>query len=233
MKMKSLLLFCTIFFCSHFLKAQTCEGFFPFEQDTEMEMTYYDKKGKVSTINQIVVEDIFEEEEGTEVQVATTVKDKKGEEVFSGKYTIKCVEDGYEVDVSNIINPALLKSAYGMELEVDGDAMVFPENLKIGQTLPDASATIDAMSNDIKIMSFKFDITDRKVESKEEVTTPAGTFECYKISYNFNSKILIAKKKYRIVQWVSKDVGLVKEETYNKKGKLDSSAELTKFKKGS
>jgi len=231
MKTKSLLFLLLTLFVGSSLQAQECKGFFPFEPDTKMEMTFYHKKGKVTSSSNMEILDITEMDGTIEAEINASIKDKKGEEVHTADYRIACKENGYEVDVFNMVNPALMKSSYGMELDMSGDALFFPSDLSVGKELKDASTVIEVRSNDIKVMTMKLDITNRKVEAKESVTTSAGTFDCYKLSYDFNTKFAFVKKKYRIVQWIADGVGVVKEETYNKKGKLESSSALTKLEK--
>lgn len=231
MKLKSILLILVSVFFVKSINAQECKGFFPFEPDTKLEMTYYDKKGKVSSSSELTIVDITETDGVVEAEVASVVRDKKGEEVTTGNYRVTCKEGGYEMDFSDMLPPDLLKSSYGMELEITGDALEFPNDLSVGKTLNDATTEIEVRSSDIKIMTMKFDISNRKVEAKESVTTPAGTFECYKISYDLNSKVSFMKKKYHIIQWIAEGVGVVKDETYGKKNKLVSSSKLTKFEK--
>jgi len=231
MKAKSLLFLLLMLFVGSSLKAQECKGFFPFEPDTKLEMTYYDKKGKVTSISNMDIVDITETDEIIEAEITASIKDKKGEEVHTADYRITCKDDGYEIDVFNMVNPALMKSSFGMDLDVSGDALIFPSDLSVGKELEDASTVIEVRSSDIKIMTMKLDITNRKVEAKESITTAAGTFDCYKLSYDFNTKFAFVKKKYRIVQWIADGVGVVKEETYGKRGKLESSSALTKFEK--
>lgn len=216
-------------FISESLLAQECHGFFPFEPDTKLEMTYYDKKGKTSSSSEMTILDIVEMDGIVEAHVASVLKDKKGEEVVSGDYRILCKENGYEVDVSNMVNPEMLQATHGMELDITGDALVFPKELTVGETLPDGYTTIEVRSNDMKIMTMTIEIVDRKVEAKESITTPAGTFECYKLSYQMNSKVAFMKKNYKTIQWIADGVGVVRDETYNKKDKLESYSELTKF----
>lgn len=222
-----IVLLCSIFVSS--IHAQECHGYFPFEPDTKFEMTYYDKKRRVNTVTTTTIMDITETDGLIEAEVSSTVSDKKGEEVHTADYRIACKDDGYEIDITNMVNPILMKASYGMEIQVSGDALIFPKELSVGKDLNDASAKIEAYSGDIRLMNMTFDITNRKVEGKESVTTPAGTFDCYKLSYDFNTKVAFVKKKYHVVQWIAEGVGPVKEESYNKKGKLESSSELTKL----
>jgi hypothetical protein len=78
-------------------------------------------------------------------------------------------------------------------------------------------------------MKLTFNITDRKVEGKESVTTPAGTFECMKISYNTHSQMMIANTQFTNVEYLSKDSGAVRTETYRSNGNLVSYTILTKY----
>ena len=81
------------------------------------------------------------------------------------------------------------------------------------------------------MVTMTIEIVNRVVESIEEVTTPAGTFECFKLNYDVKSKIGFIKQNYKNSVWYAKGIGAVKTETYDKKGKLDGTTLLTKFKK--
>jgi hypothetical protein len=61
------------------------------------------------------------------------------------------------------------------------------------------------------------------------VTTPAGTFECYKLSFDSEVKTIL-KMTTKSVQWIAKNVGAVKTETFDKNGKSLGTTELTDFR---
>ena len=73
-------------------------------------------------------------------------------------------------------------------------------------------------------------IYNRKVEAEEEISTKAGTFKCFKISYDILTDAMIDIKGSAI-EWIAKDVGAVRTESYNKKGKLTGYSELVKLEK--
>jgi predicted GNAT family acetyltransferase len=230
--MKTNKLFITLFFLAAFsikMIAQECQGYFPFEPGTEIEMTYYDKKGKVTMVTQTKIKDLLEEGGTTQALVYSKTLDKKDKLISEVDFEVICSEDGYEIDFTNLVNPMLLQSANGMEMKIEGDALVFPNDLSDGKVLENASSEIKVYSNDIKLMTMNFEISNRKVEGKETITTSAGTFECYKLSYDFDTKLAFAKKNYHVEQWIAENVGIVKEQTYNKKDKMESYSELTKF----
>ena len=73
-------------------------------------------------------------------------------------------------------------------------------------------------------------LTNRKVVAQESVTVPAGTFDCLKITYDLESKAMI-KITGSATQWMAVGPGLVKSESYDKKGNLISSQLLNEFTK--
>ncbi len=106
-----------------------------------------------------------------------------------------------------------------------------PSNMNIGQALPDAQMTMKASMNGMEVMSMKFDITERKVEAQESITTDAGTFDCFKLSQKTTSDMMFVSKTYKTVDWVAVNVGSVKSETYNEQGVLESYRVLKNIKR--
>lgn len=103
-----------------------------------------------------------------------------------------------------------------------GDISSLPSDLKVGQSVPDGKINIK-----VKSVGASFLITDRKVVAIEDVTTPAGTFKGYKMEEVQTNKVLVSTKSFRIVTWYAKNIGCVKQEVYDKKGKLLRTLELT------
>jgi len=73
-------------------------------------------------------------------------------------------------------------------------------------------------------------IKNREVIGKETITTPAGIFDCYVISYNIDLNTNMGMSQSNSAkQWIAEGVGMVKQEDYNKKGEITSSSLLTSF----
>ena len=66
------------------------------------------------------------------------------------------------------------------------------------------------------------DISDRMIAARERLETPAGAFDCLKITYNILSQIGFVKVNMSATEWYSPEYGTIRSETYNKKGKLVS-----------
>jgi len=213
-------------------QAQDCQTFFPMQEGTTMEHTYYNKKDKVQSSQLLTIAGVESKADGAvEAKVQYTVQDKKGEETMTGDYAVTCKDDTYMVDASSMLPQQMLESMGEMEVTIDGSQIMLPPDLAVGQELPDANTDIKAGTGGMTIMNMNVKIENRKVEGKETLTTPAGTFDCYKISYEISSKVAFVNKQFSVMDWYAKGVGMVRSETYDKKGKLESYALLTKMEK--
>lgn len=77
-------------------------------------------------------------------------------------------------------------------------------------------------------MAMSVSITNRNVEAVEDISTPAGTFKCCKISSVVKSDMGFIKVENQVTEWYSENIGMVKSVTQNK-GKVISTCELTQI----
>jgi hypothetical protein len=117
----------------------------------------------------------------------------------------------------------------GMSVEVTGDELDLPSDLSVGQTLKDVSYTIKMTMGGMRLMNRTYHIKDRKVESQESLTTPAGTFDCYKITFITTNEKGSGTIKSGV--WYAKEAGLVKSENYKDDGKVSYRQVLAKLVK--
>lgn len=192
-------------------------------------MTSYDAKGKVtSSVKQTVLEKNVQENK-VELTVKMESFSAKGKAMEPKEYKVSCEEGVFKIDMSYFIDEEAMKNYRNMEATVEGNALDYPSSMRAGQTLPDGEIKISIGMGGINIMNMRVLISDRKVEGTESVTTPAGTFDCFKISYNIETKFGI-KIERRAVEWIAKNVGVVRTESY-KGDKLEARTELTRLEK--
>ena len=86
------------------------------------------------------------------------------------------------------------------------------------------------MENGMTLMTLNVNIVDRQVAGIETVTTPAGSFECTKITYTMNMRFM-GNRSVNCVEYLAKGVGVVKSEQTDDKGRKQSSMLLTKMDK--
>jgi len=202
---------------------ETCSAYYPFQEGTKFQITTYDKKDKVSA----VVDYLVKESSSDSALLAYTLSDDKNETIATSEYTIICQDDGIAVDFKSLAAPGIMEQYQDMEVEVTGTNLIIPNELLIDRELPDADMFMKIKIEPIT-MNMSVFIKNRKVSGMETVTTSAGTFDCVVLSYDFETKMGI-KISGTAKQWLSKGVGMVKQEDYNKKGKRISRSELTVF----
>ena len=110
-----------------------------------------------------------------------------------------------------------------------GTPMELPNDLKVGQSLKDAKIIISVSKG---FFSAKLDIsmTDGKCTAIENITVPAGTFQCHKITQNVTTVSMGKTTLTRAVSWYAPNIGVVKTETYTDKNQLQSRRELIEIK---
>lgn len=205
---------------------EVCSEWYPLQKDTKFQITTYDKGGdKASAVTDFLVKDA-----GSDwALLAYSVSDKKGKVVAESEYEIRCENDGISIDFKSLGAPGVLEQYEDMEVEVSGTNLFVPNRLLEGQELPDSNMLMTVNVPPMKL-NLTVDITNRRVEGSETVTTPAGTFDCIILAYDFITKMGI-KVSGSAKQWIAKGVGMVKQEDRNKKGKVISRSELTAFSK--
>jgi hypothetical protein len=156
--------------------------------------------------------------------------DSKGKQLVNTDYTVTC--DGNEIvaDQKKIVASTIAANMKdpNVTTEVRGENTRTPVALSVGQELPGNEIDIDVKSSGIN-MTIKVKTTNRKVAGQETITVPAGTFDCIVVTADTET-IALVPKKTKTKTWMAKGIGLVKMETYDKKGKLEKVQLLTSVK---
>lgn len=209
-----------------------CENLLFFKEGATTTMTSYDKDNKVTGSSKSVYSSVKTTAEGSTVIVAQESFDKKGKSVMKHDFTIRCKAGVIYFDMKMAM-PSNGMNNGDFQMKIDGNDLEFPGHLTVGATLKDShmKCTFSGKDNTpIPMMTVEVDITNRKVEALETITTPAGTFECYRISEDYSAKSIVpihGKNK----QWFNYEVGTVRTESYRENGNLSGSTVLTEMKK--
>lgn len=206
-----------------------CNEFYQLQDGSEWEMESYNAKGKLTGRNLQKVTSFDGTSNSFVAKVHSVMYDKKDKLVMEVDLDFKCDNGTMIVDMRNFINEEQMKMFESYEMQVEADNLEIPNGLSVGQTLKDGSVKITT-SNSPMPMNMTVNITDRKVAGKESITTPAGTFECYKITSNstINTKMGIGMTfNYSTIEWLAPKMAVVKSESY-RNGKLQGYTLLTK-----
>ena len=209
-----------------------CNSYYPLTKGTSFELTSYNKKGKVeSFINHKIIES-QNIDNGILATCEMQVSDNKGNEGLQMTYETKCQNGKYYLNLENMFSELTSQyKAQGMKISFENGISVIPNNLRVGNELEDATM-IMTMTTGAMNMKMSITVSDKKVIGKETITTPAGTYDCLILTQNTTMTMgKLMNITSRSKDWISKGVGSVKSENYDKNGKLDGYTLLTKFNK--
>ncbi|NUO01113.1 MAG: hypothetical protein HUU01_10920, partial [Saprospiraceae bacterium] len=150
---------------------------------------------------------------------------------IDGQFTVRCKDNTLFTDMTSLLGAQGAGAFANLEVSITGDELQIPANLTPGQTLPDATAQIKAGTGGVALITMNLTVRNRKAIAKETLQTSAGSFECIKITYTTETKML-GTKSIETAAWYADGVGLIRQESYDKKGAVESKIELTKFEKG-
>jgi len=208
--------------------AQDCTYFYPMEEGTLIELRHFDKKAKVSGTTRQEIIDKQTDAGAVAITIHNTFFDEKGKELMTSDLTMECKNGVFTFDMDHYLNDEMMSGMGDIEFIIEGDNLEFPGKMSPGDQLKDG--TIKLIVPEMAMMNMTTKVYNRKVDAIEKVTTEAGTFECYKISYDvFVDGMIDINTKG--VEWIARDVGAVRTETYNKSGKLTGYTELIKLEK--
>ncbi|WP_142783983.1 TapB family protein [Changchengzhania lutea] len=223
MKTKTVILICSLLISFSAISQNGCNTYYPFKEGAQFEITSFNKKGKKESV---VNYEVTEINDGV-ATINTIISDEKGKEITTANYQVTCDGNTVSIDFKSLMNPDLFKQYKDMEIDMSGTNLEFPNHLEIRQALKDASLKMAINMGGMK-MNMSIDMINRMVNAKESITTAAGTFDCFALSYNTEMKMGL-KSTFKIKEWIAEGVGLVKNETYNKNDKLIGYSELTRI----
>lgn len=218
----------SLLFMGPHLQAQQCSRYYPMEEGTSFQYTNYGKNGKESGIINYTITAASSNGDTSTATMHMTMLDDKGEEIIASEYTLSCSENAVHIDYESLMSNDMLKQFGDMDMDISGTDIELPNDLSVGQTLSDANIKMKMNMGGVN-MNMNIETVNRKVESKESITTPAGTFECFVISSETKSKVMMSNSTFPSRMWLAENIGMVKQETYNKSGKLMGSMLLTQF----
>lgn len=199
--------------------SQDCSNYYFLQSNKTIEMTVTNNKGKES--GKVIYNITNSQKSGNSISATVNNEfiDTKGKSITKGVNNVKCVNGVMQMDMKVFIPPSQTSgSATASDVYLE-----YPGNMNVGDQLKDGHLAMDTETSGGIKSSVEIDITERKVEGKESVTTPAGTWECYKITSNNKITSRIAgigiPIKLSVTEWFAPGFGIVKTES--KTGKTE------------
>lgn len=228
--MKRIILISVVVLFGINLSAQNCAAFVPEETGVSYKYSNADAKGKIDSYHMRTLLEITNEDDATTYTVLSQSFDakKQDEETYRDTMNFKCINGEFIVDMEQYIDRQQMEEQEENEeitINISVDEITIPSNLSVGQKLKEGNVTVEFVGGPIVITNIT-KITNREVTAHEEITTPAGTFKCYKIEQDISNKMGFITVQMHSIDWVTEGTGTIRSESYNKKGKLQGVTEL-------
>jgi hypothetical protein len=201
-----------------FSHAQNCLNYLLLQNNKKIEMTIYNKKGKEDGKQVWNVSNVKKSGNATTATVNSEFFDKKGKTLNKAVNEIKCIGGALQMNLKMMLGEQQVK-AWGENAKVTakGEFLEFPASIREGDQLKDGKLEMDIKTEQGLDISMQLDITNRKAISKETITSPAGTWECMKLTSDQKITSRIAgigiPIKMEVTEWYAPGVGVIKTET--------------------
>ena len=204
--MKRTVLFVMAMCLSLNLMAQEKEPFCCVKQGAELKYVTTDAKGNETGTSTTKVTAAAGSDGNYNIAMTITLY-VNGNQMFNPMNVTTTVTDGN----------ASVALGGGAAIEMTTDVPLIPARLAVGLELGTGSIVMNM--GGIKTTQ---EIHTHKVVGREELTTPAGTFDCYIVEQTYTAKMAFIKAKGSQKVWYARGIGNVKTETYDKRGKLST-----------
>ena len=215
--------------------AQDCTFFFPQTKGAQLVKKGYDAKGNLLSTMTYTVDEVGNTPEGMEVEADYVFVNNAGMVIDKGDLDAYCQNGEFFMEMKEVMNNPTFVSTSQSDVAVVDDVINYPsvstgitgdggEGMYFDDVLLKISSKKD--KKDRKNVS----IYDREYVTTEQVSTPAGTFDCTKVKYKIKSrspKETISGWGY---EWYAPNIGVVKNEQYDSNSQLQYYTILEKVK---
>ncbi len=210
--------------------SQDCNQYYKNLENAQLVYKNFDKKDKLTGTSVQKIKQVTRDAGSVKAVIESEYFDNKGNSHGSTELNVKCEGGVLYLDMKSYLNQQSMESYKDMEMNIEGGTLEMPSKPKEGEMLKGGDLKITVISNGTPIMTMSVTISNRKVDAIQDVTTEAGTFKCYKISYDINTKMMFSIKG-KGIEYYNDEVGVVRTESYSTAGDLMGYMVLSSLKK--
>ncbi|MBQ9499509.1 MAG: hypothetical protein IJR56_05345 [Bacteroidaceae bacterium] len=200
------------------LGAKAQEPFYLQKEGVKLGYTMTDKKGKVDGYSESTVVSVKNSGAQTTVSLKNMVKDKNGKDLLQQPVDMSImINDG-----TVVLSPKAMTGKITEGLNISGESLMLPANITTGTTLNDYSITMG-----IAGINTTSHFTGVKVVAEETIEVSGHSIPCVVVESTASVKVLGMNRSSLQKTWYGRGIGVVKLETYDNKGRLDTTQTLT------
>ncbi|MFI5150514.1 MAG: hypothetical protein ACHQRM_12325 [Bacteroidia bacterium] len=200
--------------------AQDCGNFYFFQSNKTVEMSLLTRKGNPNGKQVYTVSNVQTTPAGTTSTVNSENFNSDGKSTNKAVNNMTCAGGMMMMDMRMQMSGEEQKKYGEASAKVDKVYIEYPGTMKVGDNLKDAAMHMDMTINNAPT-TVDMTIFERKVEANEKITTPAGDYNCFKITFRTKSvvKTMIGTMgipvtvKVDVSEWFSPGFGIVKSES--------------------
>lgn len=230
--MKKFILSVCVILASVFTYAQEdCLSFYPSTKGSVLINKSYNANDDLLNIMTYTIEDATQNVNGATLVVGCDITDAQGYTIDKGQIEANCINGSFFLKMKSQAVASEFFDILGCNTQLVGNFLDYP-NTFADNALLDNTFSTDPGEYVVESKADKKDkmtvrVYDRQYEKNEKITTPAGTFEASKITFMFDSEKDKEVQTHKGVEWYAEGAGIVRSETYDKSGKLESYTVLT------
>ena len=183
--------------------AQDCTFFFPQTKGTQLVKKGYDAKGNLQSVMTYTVDEVKNIPSGLEVEADYVFKNSAGTVYDKGDLEAFCKDGEFFMEMKEVLSNPSFVSTVQSDVAATDAVINYP-------------SVSNAPSGNGDDMYFY----DREYVTTEQVSTPAGTFDCTKVKYKIKSRSPKETIEGYGYEWYAPNVGVVKNEQYNNNNQL-------------
>jgi hypothetical protein len=197
--------------------------FFPTKEGLTLLYANLNDKGKADSYTRQIIRKVEGSGSNFTIDYDAQVLDKNRQPISDMP-----VDVPYTVKISNGVLELDMKSfaAAGTEnfIEITGDKLRIPSTLSTGDKLDDVHFIL-TVNMGFKIKT-EISLTEQQCLAIEDIEVTAGRFRCHQITQTNTAKVMGKTVVTKTISWYAPNIGTVKTEVYNDKGKLQNTIEL-------
>ncbi len=198
-------------------QAQNCKNYLLLQNNKRVEMTVYNRKGKEDGKQVWLVSNVKNVGKTTTATLNTEFFTGKGKSINKSESQVQCSGGSLQMSMKLMMGEAQQKQMNNATVKAKGEFIDYPATIKEGDKLPDGNMQMDYTMEGGMAASIEIIITERSVGGKEPITSPAGTWECFKITSHQKIISKIAGMgipfKTDVTEWYAPGVGVIKTES--------------------
>ncbi len=228
--MKKIILgICTVLSSAGMVNAQSdCMALFPQTKGATLVNKCFDAQNNHISTSTYTVKDAYDYSSGASSDIIFSLTDYQDKSIDQGKLVTRCDDGNFYMKLETTANNPNIMELLAGNTELVGNYLNYPNIF--GETYLNSGVfTMEPGEFTVKSKEdgsdyLRVNIYNRQFEKTEQINTPTGMHDAYKITFNYDIYNHKDKSttKYKGIEWLAPGSGIVRSETYDENNNLQN-----------